>query len=102
MNIFKNLLKNKNENQKYASTSRRLTAVSIDIWLVFFLRIIAMQILGVLWINAQLANFLIEFKETFGTEEVKNTPEHINFILNHSLFWQVILFYLIVIIIGAI
>lgn len=101
MNIFKNILKNKNTDQKYASTSRRLTAVSIDIWLVFFLRIIAMQILGVLWINAQLANFLIEFKETFGTEEVKNTPEHINFIINHSLLWQVILFYLIVIFIGA-
>jgi len=101
MNIFKNFLKNNNENQRYASTSRRLTAVSIDIWIVFFLRLIAMQILGVLWMNAQLINFLIEFKATFGTEEVKNTPQHINFIIHHQLFWQVILFYLIVIFVGA-
>lgn len=96
MNIFKT-----NTTEKYASTTRRLTAVSIDIWIVFFLRVFVMQILGILWINAQLANFLVEFKETFGTEEVKNVPEHINFILNHQLFWQVILFYLIIIFVGA-
>lgn len=101
MNIFKNLLKNNSETQKYASTSRRLTAVSIDIWIVFIIRIFTMQILGVLWINAQLLNFLTEFKETFGTEEVKNVPEHINFIVHHSLLWQVVLFYVLVIFVGA-
>jgi uncharacterized RDD family membrane protein YckC len=97
MNIFKT-----EENQKYAGTSRRGTAAMIDIWIVLFLRIAVMQLMGILWINRQLVSFMEEFKATFGTEEVKNVPEHLNFVINHPIFLSALFFYFITIMVGAI
>jgi uncharacterized RDD family membrane protein YckC len=94
MNIFNK--SGKEENLKYATTARRGTAVMIDIWIVLFLRIFTMQLMGSLWLNAQLVSFLTEFSATFGTQEIKATPEHINFLTNHSIFWQALLFYFII------
>lgn len=96
MNILK-----KKENEKYASSYRRLTAASIDIWIVLFLRIIVMQLMTTIWINSEFLKFLSSFEATFGTSEIKAVPSHIEFIANSSFIWQIALFYLIVILIGA-
>jgi uncharacterized RDD family membrane protein YckC len=90
-----------NIEKKYATSIRRATATGIDLWLVLFLRIFFMQLLGFLWINASMAKFMREFNENFGTESVKNTPEHIDFIIHHSIFVQMLIFYALVIIVGA-
>ena len=80
------------EEQKYASSFRRSTAATIDIWLVLLLRVAFMQTLGTLWLNSEILKFIQEFNEKFGTESIKNTPEHIDYGL---------LFYAIVILFGA-
>ena len=97
MSIFNN-----DKNSKFSSTFRRGTAATIDLWVVLILRIITMQLLGALWLNSVLFQFLSDFKNQFGTEEIKAVPEHIAFITAHQIFWSVILFYSIVILVGAI
>jgi hypothetical protein len=67
------------EEPKYASSFRRSTAATIDIWLVLLLRVAFMQTLGTLWLNSEILKFIQEFNEKFGTESIKNTPEHIDF-----------------------
>jgi uncharacterized RDD family membrane protein YckC len=96
MNIFK-----KDQNSKYTSTSKRSFAASIDVIIVLILRVIAMQFMGLLWINQKLVDFMQEFSTTFGTMEVKNTPEHLNFVFSHSIFWNVLFFYFITLMVGA-
>jgi uncharacterized RDD family membrane protein YckC len=98
---IKNFLKKTAEYQKYASSFRRSTAATIDIWLVLFLRIIIMQFLAVIWLNPAIARFLQEFKDHFGTETIKNTPEHVDFIIHNRIFFYGLIFYSIVILIGA-
>jgi uncharacterized RDD family membrane protein YckC len=97
MNIF-----NKEKNSIYAATTRRGTAAVIDVWIVLFLRIASMQIMGVLWMNDLIIKFSQEFEAAFGTQEVKGTPEHINFIINHIIFANALFFYFVVIMVGAI
>jgi uncharacterized RDD family membrane protein YckC len=97
MNIFKK----KPEDEKYAGSFRRSTAAAIDMWIVLFLRVFVMQILGAVWLNSAIINFMDEFREYFGTETIKNTPEHIDFILNNRIFFYALLFYSIVILVGA-
>jgi len=97
MNIFSK----KNPDEKYVGAVRRGAAVSIDVWIVLMMRIMVMQILGKLWMEPQLIKFFTEFQQTFGTESIKDTPEHLNFLLHHSIFIQAIIFYFIVLMIGA-
>lgn len=99
MNIF-NLAK-KPEDKKYATSTRRSVAAAIDVWIVLFIRIFTMEILGIFWMNQAIANFLVEFQDKFGTETIKNTPEHVNFIINHHIFIYALIFYAIVILVGA-
>ena len=80
---------------------RRGMSATIDVWIVLFIRIITMQIMGDLWLNQALINFLQEFNQKFGTETVKDTPEHLQFIIHHSIFIQAIIFYFITIMVGA-
>lgn len=98
MNIFNK----KPEDEKYVGAMRRGTAVAIDVWIVLFIRIMAMQTMGHLWINQMIIDFLAEFKEKFGTETIKNTPEHLEFIIHHAVFINAIIFYLVVLLVGAI
>jgi uncharacterized RDD family membrane protein YckC len=100
MNI-KELLNKKPEEKKYASSFRRSTASMFDLWIVLFLRVIVMQVLGIVWLNAAITNFVQEFYERFGTEVVKNTPEHIDFIVHNRIFLYGIIFYSIVILVGT-
>jgi uncharacterized RDD family membrane protein YckC len=89
------------KNTKYAGSFRRSSAAAIDMTAVLFLRIIAMEILGNLWLNPQILKFAQEFREKFGTETPKNTQEHIDYIIHSSFFIHTILFYAIVIFVGA-
>ncbi len=98
MSIFKK----SPEDEKYASSFRRSVAAGIDIWIVLFMRIATMQILGILWINRAVMEFMGEFKDQFGTESIKNTPEHIDFIIHHRIFIYALTFYAIIILVGAI
>jgi len=100
MNIFN--FNKKPEDEKYVGALRRGAAVSIDVWIVLILRVMAMQILGKIWMEQQLITFFEEFEETFGTQTIKDTPEHLNFILHHTIFIHVIIFYSIVVMVGAI
>ena len=89
------------EKQRYASSSRRSGAAMLDIWIVLFLRIIVMQTLGTLWLNNQIVIFMQGFNEHFGTATIKNTPEHIEYIVSNRIFIYALLFYTIVILVGA-
>lgn len=90
------------KNKKYASSLRRSSAAAIDITVVLFLRIIVMEVLGNLWLNSQILKFAQEFREKFGTETPKNTPEHIDYIIHSHFFIYTVIFYAIVIFVGAI
>lgn len=88
-------------NEKYATSFKRSTAAMIDIWVTLFLRAVAMQIMGSLWLKHEIIAFQAEFFQKFGTETVKNTHEHIDFVVHHKIFLYSILFYGIVLLIGA-
>lgn len=89
------------DDMKYASSFRRSAAITIDIWVVIFLRVLVMHLLGALWLEQKIIEFHQQFQETFGTESIKNTPEHINFVIHSEAFICVIIFYLAVILVGA-
>ncbi len=101
MNI-RNFFKKTNDNQIYSSSFKRSSATMIDMLITIFLRAIAMQLMGTLWINQQILNFAQEVKDHFGTDTLKNTPEHINFLVHHTIFLNMIIFYLITFFVGAI
>ena len=85
---------------KYVGAFKRTTAVSIDMVIVMFFRIVIAQFLGALWINKTIENFLIEFNEHFGTDIIKNDPAHLEFIAAHPAFHQLLLLYFIIILVG--
>ncbi|MBM3579753.1 MAG: RDD family protein [Alphaproteobacteria bacterium] len=85
----------------YASSLRRSTAAMLDVWIVLVLRMIVAQIVGMLWMNEQLHNFLLQFRTEFGTDEFKNTPEHLNFFIHHPLFYYMLIFYALIIMVGG-
>jgi uncharacterized RDD family membrane protein YckC len=100
-NFFKKTSEKNSEIEIYASSFRRGTAAGIDIWLVLFLRVAIMQFLGAVWMNKAITNFMLEFIEHFGTETIKNTPTHIEFIIHHRIFFYALTFYAITILVGA-
>ncbi len=101
MNISKIFAK-KELDTKYAKSSRRAFASMIDIFVTLFLRSFTIQILGTFWMNKQLIKFQQEFEKNFGTESMKNTPDHINYFINHNVFFHLLAFYLIILMIGAV
>ncbi len=101
MNIKKFFFSDKKETQIYAKTSRRGSSAAVDAAIVLLLRIFVAQVLGLTFVNPALIKFLEEFKEKFGTETVKNVPEHIDFIMHHNILIVILLFYSAVILVGA-
>lgn len=104
MNIerFVNLTPEKNSNgNQYTSSTRRGIAAMIDAGIVLFIRVVVAQILGILLVNNAIKDFMNEFQNKFGTEFVKNNPDHIDFVLHHRIFIICLLFYATVIFIGA-
>ena len=102
MNIERFINPKSGENKGiYAGSFRRSVAAMLDVTIVLFIRVLTAQILGMLFINRELQNFLLEFKDKFGTEFVKNNPDHIDFVLHHRVFFIALIFYTAVIFIGA-
>lgn len=85
----------------YASSLRRSGAVFVDIIITTFLRIVVAEIIGRLWFNNQILTFLREFKEKFGTETVGRDEVQIAFFISHPVFKSALLFYLIILLVGA-
>ena len=89
------------EDNKYAKSFRRGSATAIDIVITSFLRAITMNLLGKFWLEQKFITFRQEFMDHFGTEEIHNTPEHIDFVVHSSAFLCVIIFFIIVILVGT-
>ncbi len=89
------------DNIKFASPFKRSFASSIDMFATLLLRMFALQILGEFWIKNVIANFMLEFKEHFGTEFIKGNQEHMSFLVHHSAFMQILSLYIIIILVGA-
>jgi uncharacterized RDD family membrane protein YckC len=100
MNIEKLFTKDP-EKEKYASSLRRSLASGIDIAIVVALRTITIQLLGMFWINRQMIRLQSDFKEFFGTDMPKGTPQHMQFIFHHPFVIHFLLFIAILIFIGA-
>lgn len=88
-------------NEIYASSTRRGAAAMIDIWIVLFLRVIVMQLIGSLWLNDKMKDFMQEFQQTFNSDFDKANPQHIDFVLHHPMFYYALIFYSIIIFVGA-
>ncbi len=79
-----------NNDSPYVKSSKRTSATSIDLFVVMFVRIVVAEIMGRLWVNDAMAKMMTDFSEHFGTDTIKNTPEHIQFIGSHPSFLQMI------------
>lgn len=93
----------KSDDNNYATTFKRGFATSIDVWIVLVIRVIAMNILGALWISEQMLSLHDDFKSKFGDGATDKIPQEqiADFITNHPAFLDIIIFYLIIIIIGS-
>jgi uncharacterized RDD family membrane protein YckC len=100
MNI-KEFLQKKESINIYAGSFKRSSATMIDMLIVLVLRTVIMQIMAFLWINQQILEFAAEFKNRFGTESMKNTPEHMDFFLHHKIIIYTLIFYFITLLVGA-
>jgi uncharacterized RDD family membrane protein YckC len=90
-----------NRDNLYADSFKRSVASMFDIIIVLILRCITLEILGRIWVDKIIIKFMADFKAEFGTEEVTNTPAHVNFILHHQFFSTMLELYFIIIMVGA-
>jgi len=95
------LLRRQDVSKNYPSSIRRAISSGIDMWIVLFIRACFMQLLFNLWIKDVILSFKDEFYQKFGTSILKENPEHMYFLINHSAFKQTFVFYLLVILVGA-
>ena len=91
----------RNRDDLYANSFKRSIASMMDIIIVLILRCITLEILGRVWADKVIIKFMADFKAKFGTEEIQNTPDHINFIAHHQFFYTMLELYFIVIMVGA-
>lgn len=100
-----NFSKNKNTNDddftNYASPFKRSLSSAIDILIVMIIRGIVLQLIGNVFFIKTIHNFYSEFESKFGTKTPKGTPEHMEFIYSHSIFFQGISILVFIILIGA-
>ena len=84
------------DKKSLVGTFKRGVASAIDSVIVLFARIFFIETIGRAWAEPSLIKFSQEFKDKFGTETPKNTPDHLDFIYNHEVFTKfMILFFLI-------
>ena len=84
-----------------AGTLRRTAATTIDILIVFFIRVFFAQILAIFWISERLVLLSEDFKNFFGTEVI-DSPDKVAFIQSHPVFSDFMIFIAIVTIIGSV
>lgn len=85
----------------YAGPFVRGVAAMIDMTALLFVRMFIAAIASVAFMNQATLNFYAEFKEEFGSETIKNTPEHMGFLFHHALFTYWIIFFIVLILAGA-
>ncbi len=84
----------------YAGSFRRSMASMIDVFIVAFLRVIAAQFLGMIWLQGVLINLASDYSLYFGTDVIR-TDENLLYIVNHDGFKDIIAFFVIIFLIGA-
>jgi uncharacterized RDD family membrane protein YckC len=84
------------------NSTRRSIASAIDTIIVLIIRIFFVETLGRMWIEPILLKFNNDFKEKFGTETPKRTPEHIEFMYQSDLFSHLLMLFFCVLMIGTI
>ena len=84
------------------NSTRRSIASAIDTAIVLMIRIFFVETLGRMWIEPILLKFNNDFKEKFGTETPKRTPEHIEFMYQSDLFSHLLMLFFCVLMIGTI
>jgi uncharacterized RDD family membrane protein YckC len=97
-----NVKEENHETVKYATSSRRMFSGSIDCFVVLILRALFLQTLNNSYTINFFNNFIDEFERNFGTRTPKGTVEHIEFIMNHSIFIYALIIIFITIFIGTI
>jgi len=101
MNTHKEKI-NEFNTHNFASSAKRSIASAIDTVIVLIIRILFIESIGRMWIEPILLKFNTKFKEKFGTETPKRTPEHIEFMYQHELFYNIFALFMIIVLIGAI
>lgn len=104
MNISKltQFLDKNDDDIIYASSSRRAFASVIDSLIVLIVRLIAVQLITVIYLQEMWKDFFEEFYEKFGTQSIKRVPEHLNYLTNHPVFMVSLLSLIFVILLGAV
>ncbi len=97
-----NVREKNNEYANYASPTERSISGIIDCFIVLFLRACFLQLLSNFFVENFLNDFINEFENKFGTRTPKGTTEHVEFIMNHSIFFYSIIIIFITILIGGI
>ena len=100
MNTHKEKIYEISENN-FVGSIKRSVASAIDTVIVLIVRILFIEIIGKTWIEPCLLKFNTEFKEKFGTETPKRTPEHIEFMYQHELFYNIFALFVIIVLIGT-
>jgi uncharacterized RDD family membrane protein YckC len=84
-----------------ASVFKRGIAGIIDIHITIILMAIYLEISFRNYYFQKYNNFFEDFYQKFGTKTPKNTPEHLDFIFNHDIFFWTIFIIITTILIGA-
>jgi uncharacterized RDD family membrane protein YckC len=95
-----NIKEENNETLIYATPTKRMISGIIDSFIVLILRALFLQIVINSFAVNIFNNFIEEFEKNFGTRTPKGTTEHVEFIMNHSIFLYGLIIFFITIFIG--
>ena len=97
-----NVREENNEYTNYATPTKRSFSGIIDCFIVLILRALFLQTLNNVYVGEFINDFINEFEQNFGTRTPKGTVEHVEFIMNHSIFIYALIIIFITILIGGI
>lgn len=83
-----------------ANSFRRFLASAIDIAIVFLIRVFFAQVLMVFYLAEKMKVLAADYTSFFNTKTI-DSPENLQFILNHAVFSDMILFVLALLVIGS-
>ncbi len=91
----------KEEEILYVKPYKRGFATMIDMAITSLIRLIFIQIIGILFINKELIKFHQDFSEKFGVPFSNANQEHILFLSNHDIINVMIFFLIAIILVGS-
>ncbi|GDX35776.1 hypothetical protein LBMAG18_02870 [Alphaproteobacteria bacterium] len=104
-NKFLEIHQQKKHNEKQSNlvgSFKRSIAGAIDSVIVLIGRIFFAETFGKNYLEPSILSFKNEFKEKFGTDTPKNTPEHLEFLYQHEVFSKTMILMFMILMIGAI